>query len=207
MRLSDVFNTLATGELSNLFLAEGAVEVKPDKKEPVLRSINLALTDLYNRFFLKRKEVEITTSQGVQAYAINDPLLIEIHKVVFNGRELCINKPNGYHLLSVNTLVLKDKPEDNQIIEVIYKAKHKTLTQEDVDNDVEIELPDIYLNALCLFIGSRVYTSIVNQLDGDLNESNRYAQRYMQEIAMLNDRGVDVDSFEEMWLFDERGFI
>lgn len=207
MRLSDVFNTLATGELSNLFLAEGAVEVKPDKKEPVLRSINLALTDLYNRFFLKRKEAEITTSQGVQAYVINDPLLIEIHKVVFNGRELCINKPSGYHLLSVDTLVLKDKPEDNQIIEVVYKAKHKTLIQEDIDNDVEIELPDIYLNALCLFIGSRVYTSIVNQLDGDLNESNRYAQRYMQEIAMLNDQGVDVDSFEEMWLFDERGFI
>lgn len=207
MRLSDVFNTLATSELSNLFLAEGTVEIKPNKKEVVLRSINLALTDLYNRFFLKRKEVKITTSQGVQAYTINDPLLIEIHKVIFNGRELCINKPNGYHLLAVNTLVLKDKPDDNQIIEAIYKAKHKILTQDDIDNDVEIELPDIYLNALCLFIGSRVYTSMVNQLDGDLNESNRYAQKYMQEIAMLNDQGVDVDGFEEMWLFNDKGFI
>lgn len=207
MRLSDVFNTLATSELSNLFLAEGTVEIKPNKKEVVLRSINLALTDLYNRFFLKRKEIKITTSQGVQAYTINDPLLIEIHKVIFNGRELCINKPNGYHLLAVNTLVLKDKPDDNQTIEVIYKAKHKILTQDDIDNDVEIELPNIYLNALCLFIGSRVYTSMVNQLDGDLNEANRYAQKYMQEIAMLNDQGVDVDGFEEMWLFNDKGFI
>lgn len=207
MKLSHIFDTLATGELSNLFLAEGATEIKPNKKEPVLRSINLALTDLYQRFFLKRKVQELITSKGVLAYTINDPDFIEIHKVSLNGVELDINREGGYHLLSVNTLVLKDKPEDNEIIEVIYKAKHRTLTREDINLDSEVELPDVYLNALCLFIGSRVYTSIVNQLDGDLNESNRYAQRYIQEIAMLTDKGVDVDDFNEMWLFHDRGFI
>lgn len=207
MKLSHIFDTLATGELSNLFLAEGATEIKPNKKEPVLRSINLALTDLYQRFFLKRKVQELITSKGVLAYTINDPDFIEIHKVSLNEVELDINREGGYHLLAVDTLVLKDKPEDNEIIEVIYKAKHRTLTQEDIDLDSEVELPDVYLNALCLFIGSRLYTSIVNQLDGDLNESSRYAQRYMQEIAMLTDKGVDVDDFDEMWLFHDRGFI
>ena len=63
------------------------------------------------------------------------------------------------------------------------------------------------MNALLSFIASRLYTSIVNHLDGDLNESNRYAQRYVQEIQLLERQGIDVDDLHQHTWFNQRGFI
>ena len=59
MKLSEIFNALASGELANLHLADSANTIFDEKKEIVLRSINLGLTDLYTRFYLKRKTKEL----------------------------------------------------------------------------------------------------------------------------------------------------
>ena len=40
-----------------------------------------------------------------------------------------------------------------------------------------------------------------------LNESNRYAQRYVQEIQLLERQGIDVDDLHQHTWFNQRGFI
>lgn len=211
MQLSDIFSTLASGELANRFMADGGKEIKPDKKEVVLRSINLGLSDLYNRFNLKRNKVEIQADgkKKVFNFEVILPDFLEILSVYHkhNGFVYEPNREHGYRLLAPHIIEFMDTPNQHEQIIVEYKAKHRRLTEEDILLNSKVELPEVYLNALCLFIGSRLYTSIVNQLDGDLNESNRYAKRYQEEIQTLIDSGVDYDDFDEMWLFDVRGFI
>ena len=99
--------------------------------------------------------------------------------------------------------VKADKPT---VVTIEYKASHRKLTEEDILEDSEVDLPLSYLNALLYFIGSRMYVSVVNQLDGDLNESARYASMYQAELLTLTNQGIDVDHLNNNDWFYERGF-
>lgn len=205
MRLSEIFNHLACGELANLHLSDNAKSIFDDKKEIVLRSINLGLLDLYTRFYLKRKSKELSVDKSTLVYVLDEDECIEITDVSLGLGKLYLHL--DYELLNTKTIKLKEYPQDKAILTISYKARHKTLTQQDINDDTDVELPVSYMNALFSFIASRLYTSIVNQLDGDLSESNRYAQRYVQEIQLLNEQGIDVDNLHEHDWFNQRGFI
>ena len=203
MRLSEIFDALASGELSNLNLAEGGVQIKPDKLEVVLRSINLGLVDLYTRFLLKTNKLKVPVIDT--PIVINTDDFIEVLEVYSELKSLT---KYTYSLSSHNVLQLKIYDWGNYINQfaiIEYKAKHRLLTVEDIALNSEVELPLPYLNALLYFIGSRLYTSIVNQLDGDLNESIRYTQKYQAEIAMLKEQGIDVDGLDDHHWFTDRG--
>lgn len=205
MKISNILTALATGELSNLFLADNKLTIKPDKIDRVVSTLNLGLTDIYTRFFLKRKVICIDLNKNQKEYTITEADLIEIIKVTKNNCELILN--TDYMLLNQNTIFMTGLIGDNESIEVIYKANHKPINKQDIEHDRDIELPISYLNLLLYFSASRLYTSIVNQLDGDLNESVRYTQKYLEELNMLTNQGIDVDNLNEFSLFTQRGFI
>lgn len=73
--------------------------------------------------------------------------------------------------------------------------------------DDELPLPMMYHNALGLYIASRLFKSMDNQLDGDVNESTRYYQAYIQEVQLLENRGYELDRQPQKDLFHQRGFI
>ena len=195
MRLSDIFDALGSGELANLHLVENNTII-PDKLPIVLNAINLALTDLHTKFLLKRELVKITIEPTIETYKITNGDFIEVLNSDMNGIQ--------YSLLNPNTLYVKaDKPT---VVTIEYKASHRKLTEEDILEDSEVDLPLSYLNALLYFIGSRMYVSVVNQLDGDLNESARYASMYQAELLTLTNQGIDVDHLNNNDWFYERGF-
>ena len=195
MRLSDIFDALGSGELANLHLVENN-SIIPDKLPIVLNAINLALTDLHTKFLLKRELVKINIEPIIDTYKITNGDFIEVLNSDMNGIQ--------YSLLNPNTLYVKaDKPT---VITIEYKASHRKLTEEDILEDSEVDLPLSYLNALLYFIGSRMYVSVVNQLDGDLNESARYASMYQAELLTLTNQGIDVDNLNNNDWFYERGF-
>ncbi len=195
MRLSDIFDALGSGELANLHLVENN-SIIPDKLPIVLNAINLALTDLHTKFLLKRELVKINIEPTIDTYKITNGDFIEVLNSDMNGIQ--------YSLLSPNTLYVKaDKPT---VVTIEYKASHRKLTEEDILEDSEVDLPLSYLNALLYFIGSRMYVSVVNQLDGDLNESARYASMYQAELLTLTNQGIDVDHLNNNDWFYERGF-
>ena len=195
MRLSDIFDALGSGELANLHLVENNTII-PDKLPIVLNAINLALTDLHTKFLLKRELVKINIEPTIETYKITNGDFIEVLNSDMNGIQ--------YSLLNPNTLYVKaDKPT---VVTIEYKASHRKLTEEDILEDSEVDLPLSYLNALLYFIGSRMYVSVVNQLDGDLNESARYASMYQAELLTLTNQGIDVDRLNNNDWFYERGF-
>lgn len=195
MRLSDIFDALGSGELVNLHLVENN-SIIPDKLPIVLNAINLALTDLHTKFLLKRELVKINIEPTIDTYKITNGDFIEVLNSDMNGIQ--------YSLLNPNTLYVKaDKPT---VVTIEYKASHRKLTEEDILEDSEVDLPLSYLNALLYFIGSRMYVSVVNQLDGDLNESARYASMYQAELLTLTNQGIDVDHLNNNDWFYERGF-
>ena len=195
MRLSDIFDALGSGELANLHLVENN-KIIPDKLPIVLNAINLALTDLHTKFLLKRELVKINIEPTIETYKITNGDFIEVLNSDMNGIQ--------YSLLNPNTLYVKaDKPT---VVTIEYKASHRKLTEEDIAEDSEVDLPLSYLNALLYFIGSRMYVSVVNQLDGDLNESARYASMYQAELLTLTNQGIDVDHLNNNDWFYERGF-
>lgn len=220
--LQEVYDYLASGELSNLFMADGGLGtgvLKDKYKAVVNKSIYLGLTDLHSRFVLRKdsayRKVEkdngklmvkvtnlLVSRDGLEINLIADNF-VEVLKVYINDRELHINTDNGYVLLATHRIKLSSPIADTDTITIEHQANHSPID----DSTTHIELPRMYLNALCYFIASRLYTSIVNQLDGDLNESNRYAQKYHQEIMMLESKGYDVDNQNEMCLFHIKGFI
>lgn len=201
MRVSELFHTLAVGELHNLSYSQPDGTIKPEKRLNLLNSINLGLSDLYGRFLLKTKQVILPYQEN---YYIDDKELIEILNINCDGLDLT------YHLTQNNKFTI-DVPDclKNKLfsITVDYKAGHTWLTQQDINDDTDITLPNDYLNALLYFVASRLYTSMPNQLDGDLQEHNRYAQKYHQEITRLTNIGTDIDGLNQHNLFHAKGFI
>lgn len=72
MKLSEVFNQLTSGEFSQLHLG-GAVqgEIPPEKYNTVVDHINLGLTTLYTRFYLKEGRVNLSLIAGRLVYPIH----------------------------------------------------------------------------------------------------------------------------------------
>lgn len=206
MKLSYIFEMLASGELGNLHLVEeDKLSIKPDKALIIVRNINAALNDLHTRFTLKKNTVDIPIIVGEDTYEIVADDFIELLDVYEDGLPMTAGK--HYVLLSPNRIKFKDKLGILSVISVEYKAKHRVLSEVDITMDSEVSLPDSYLNALMYFIASRLYTSVVNRLDGDLNEGAAYMSKYLAEVALLADQGIDVDEFIPMDNFNSRGFV
>ena len=195
MKLSEIFLTLADSEVSNLGFVDNG-EILPESLPKILRAINLGLVDMHTRFLLRKKRITVDLVPDQMQYTIAEPDFVEI---------LTSSLPNiDKSLLSPNTFyAIVDAPTR---ITVEYKATLPPLTEADIIADSNVELPIAYLNALLYFIGSRMLMSIPNQMDGDINEGTRYTQKYMEELAMLAQQSVDVDSVYENNWFNERGF-
>lgn len=96
-------------------------------------------------------------------------------------------------------------PYDFAVYQLVCHTAMGTNTQLQLDD--ELPLPMVYHNALGLYIASRLLKSIDNQLDGDINETTRYYQAYIQEIQMLENRGYELDRQPQKELFTIKGFI
>ncbi|HDU7846651.1 hypothetical protein [Acinetobacter baumannii] len=69
MKLSDVFDQLAYGELSSLSLAVDG-EVEPREVNKIITHVNLGLTELHKRFVLKRKTLTLQTLADKSRYVL-----------------------------------------------------------------------------------------------------------------------------------------
>lgn len=206
MKLSYIFEMLASGELGNLHLVEeDKLSIKPDKALIIVRNVNAALNDLHTRFTLKKNVVDVPVIVGEDTYEIDTDDFIEVLDIYQDG--LAMGAGTQYVMLSPNRIKFKDKLGILSTISVEYKAKHRVLSEVDITMDSEVNLPDSYLNALMYFIASRLYTSAVNRLDGDLNEGTTYMSKFLAEVALLTNQGIDVDEFIPMDNFNSRGFV
>lgn len=205
MKLSYLLEALASGELSNLNLAEDNINIKPEKKVIVLRAINRGLADLHSRFTLRKAYTSIDVVLDKDGYMVSAPDFIEISDIYLNDKRLI--EGADYRLLGTQQFEVKHKLGLLDDLRVEYKAGHQVLTELDLDFDSEVNLPSPYLNALLYFVANCLISPRQNQLDGDMNEGNIYARKYQDEIVMLTHQGIDVDTLTEHSMFSRKGFL
>lgn len=76
MVLQDLFDTLASGEFSNLALGQGVTgSIKEDAYPKVVSAINRSLLSLYQKFLLKKKRVYLVQQNGITRYYLRTKYL------------------------------------------------------------------------------------------------------------------------------------
>ena len=232
MTLSDVFDQLAYGEFSKIFLGESGA-IPQASWNRIIAHINLGLTELYKRFDLKQVELPVEVLAGTLDYDLKEggDFIEILHvfnsdnvEIPLNNRVTAINKEWGaaqavvdrVHInvpsvLSVNPQMLP------QVLTVVYKAGHVPIPKiADADLDgfdltgVQIDLPVTYLEALLYFVASRIFNPMdLSNVVGrqPFHSGNNYYSKYEAACAQLMTKGLDISESLETGLFQRKGFI
>lgn len=154
MKLSEIFNQLTYGELSQIHLGGADTGVIDEANYPkILAHINLGLTALHTRFPLKEGRLKLQTRPGMVTYPLNSRFAVcntrsrevirtiqdtasdsfkdDIHKVerVYqNTQELGLNdEANPLSCFTPSAHVLRvptEVAEEGALLQVVYRANH-----------------------------------------------------------------------------------
>lgn len=212
MLLSDIFDTLAYGELSALALASGG-EIAREDMPKLVNHINRGVLELHKRFSLKRDTFTFTTEVGVLRYQLDKlcPNIIEVLRVFGHSEHppkdeeivkvshfKYMNPEIPLCYLMVSPTIIRFNKTANVLTDftVEYKATPARIKVDDFDTfdptKVEVDLPMTHLEALSLFIASRVIAPIANNL-GSPQENMNYQAMYEQACQALTVQGLDVE--------------
>ena len=110
-------------------------------------------------------------------------------------------------LLKTNLFKFKTAPEEVDTFTIEYSALPTKLVYVN-DTDIDVELTDMYLPALLMFIGSRFASPVGISFDANRSSMDiNYLQQYEAECQRLEMLGLDVGTDLDTDLFSERGFI
>lgn len=206
MNTQDVINALMAVELSNTpYIDKETMNVKPERLPSLINSINLGLIQLYTRFLLKKEYETLLTYEDINHYTFNPENLIEILHIYNSlGEEQNTDGSSGIVKVSLKHLYFINPTDDSYMIQ--YRARHPKIYPD--ESEVELELPDIYLNALIYFVASRIFTSTTTSLDSNGNaQITNYTRLFEQECQRLLSQGVDINEDLPTNLFHQRGFV
>lgn len=221
MYLQEVFDQLSSGELSQTNLGT----ITEDSWPRVVMHINLGLTDLFKRFFLREGRVALAFVSGETAYQISGSSVLKIEKVLTDADvELALNdSEDPWALTTTDTApVTLTIPEDivEQAVDlpeklvtagltVVYRARHPKIDYTTPTFDPEtypLLLPDTHLQALLYFVASRVLSPMgMGQTEGVTGTN--YWRRYEAECARLLGDGTQLDRNTGFDKLRNRGFV
>ena len=196
-------------------IKEGFVNVKLDKDVDVY--------ELHSRHSLLSPSLP-----GVPKYLLDTPSARftnnanKIERIVsVKGAEFPFNVPGNkfsFNLLSLNSFKVPAALFDEQssleekykgdVITVYYRVGHTPLMDRTifVEPEVtEIDIPDIYVEALLYFIASRVHNPI--GISKEFHEGNNYAAKYEAECQRLEAKGLQMNESFEMSRFTRNGWV
>ncbi len=96
MRLSEIFDHLSYGELSQVHIGEGDGEgITPENRHRMITHVMLGLTDLHRRFQLREAETLVHLSPGLTLYTLDEPDLLKIEQVHTPDKALSLDDGSG----------------------------------------------------------------------------------------------------------------
>ena len=220
MKLSEIFNHLSSGELSQVALGQQVSGELPDQSQVYLiSSINLGLTALHKRFFLREGEVEFELSSAGTVYNLQQDDIHKIEKVfTAEGYELSLNNaadPYSCYTPSMGTLRVPDSfiyaqetlPDNlkTTMLKVVYRANHPIIGEVSDPERYNIALPYSHLEALLYFVASRVHNPI--GMVNEFNAGNSWAAKYEVECARLEGQGNYIDIQQDNTKLSQKGFV
>lgn len=227
MKLSDILDALASGELHTLNCVDNGV-VDASQYPRVIRAINRGLLKLGTRFTLKKAFVELHTQAGQQAYALRedevgttlfdtpaypfkDNRFKEVIRITDKDGELC-HTDGSYNLVqtSLTTLYFQTAIQHEVLLVHYSKFLDPVQIQTPLDPEtIEVDLPLAYLNALIYYVASTFYAPTLGGLDLQqrANVDVNYLNLYEAECTNLTAQGLDVQEDVTTDVFQHRGFV
>jgi hypothetical protein len=209
MKLSEFYSYLTYGELANLKVGGKDVGgIYPQHADEVTSYIQQGLTDIHTRFQLKYNEVIIDLDESITMYrltrdyaqtntgstqsikyisdSVDNPFTEDVLSIeeVYDelGNELYRNNETKeasvftpqYNILQV------PEPSDETSLSIVYKADHDKLDTSSTDpENLEINVPTIFIRPLALYVGSLAQSAVGTP------EANQIAFSKMQEYTAL----------------------
>lgn len=225
MNLEEVFNTLATHELSLSREANAeSTQIQAAHLNRVLLTVNNGLGALYRQFNLKTKIKEITFIDGVRAYNVDeDKDVIEITEITdLHGTRIPVRE--AIHLdetcmlgkfyvrkMSLTNLVFGEDVLGNGAY-IKYRCKHPKIMAIDENTNlssIELELPEAYLDALVYYCAHKLTTARDPQAvmtRSPFHVGNNYKALYETELGKMLMEGNDIEPYIENTRFNMNGF-
>lgn len=245
MVLQDIFDAMSFGEFSQISLGgQDSGVINEHNWNILIPHINLGLTDLHKRFYIREGRVKLNLLPQKTMYRLhsNHALtnrnnryekyildskeapyqddLLKIEKVLAKGTELHLNDLGdkwsvitlGVDLLKLPDELITEKQHpdywNTKELEIIYRANHPKISIPlgfFNPSREEVQLPEAFLNALVLFVASRVFFPI--GLQNEQRISTNYAAKYEAECLSLIHQGVDLNRMETHYKFSDNGWI
>lgn len=220
MKLSEIFSHLSNGELSQIALGQSVSgELTEQSQSYLISSINLGLTALHKRFFLREGELEFEISSAGTIYDLQRDDIHKIEKVfTAEGVELGLNNaadPYSCYTPSMGVLRIPDAfvyaqetlPDNlkTSLIKVIYRANHPIIGEVFDPESYSISLPYSHLEALLYFVASRVHNPI--GMTNEFHAGNSWAAKYEVECARLEGQGIYIDVQQDNDKLSQKGFV
>lgn len=234
MQVSELFQKLSYGELSNLAVGmDGAGSIAVASQPKIITYTNEALLRLFSRFVLRENDLTIQTRDWITNYkflranafsnpspavgaeiyildTLSEPYEEDLIRVLalYNseGRELPLNDiGNPRSMFTPQPNVLQvPSPTAGGIVAVIYQARHPELPTNTLES--VIELPVVLEPALRAYIAYQVYSSMNGQ------EHSAKAAEYMNKYDAVCREVLDRDlvsssSSTTTHKFQDRGFV
>lgn len=236
MILLDILKDLTYGELAglaigNLVMEEFDNEPDPHQYERIVSYINLGLTEIYKRFFLRSREIDIQQYEQLNTYKLHsdfaqsnvaslepikyivdtadDPFQDDILKVeeVYDeeGTKLSLNDITDEY--SVYTpaynIIQIPYPSDTATCSVQYRANHPKIPVALTTDPatVEVEIPNSLYIALLQYVGYRA------NLLSNPERSVDYWQQFEKSCAHVDRLGLEVQGEPGDWRFDDHGWV
>lgn len=217
MFLSEIFDTLTYGELAQLSLGSPEYgKVTPANYPKLITNINSGLIELYKRFSLSTKDVNIDLYEHINAYTLNteflesnaestqpykylsdssfkpftnDILLIE---AVFNeaGDEYPINESEEEYSVftpAYNVIQVPFAQTGNTISATYRAAPEKIPTIIDDPATTQVPLPDTFLECIVAYVVSKIHAS---GPAGENNQAGMYWNKFVTACELIKTEGL-----------------
>lgn len=235
MKLSDIFDQLTHGELSQVFIGGGETQgITEENRAAIIAHINLGLTELHKRFFLKEGKVKIIPQEGRLTYLLDRKYaksnerstetkyiddserkftddLLKIETVLdHKGCEFPLNnkdEPFSVFTPTYNMVVLPED-HDSEYVTVVYRANHEHLDDMAAmypPEMVDVNIPQSHLWPLLLFVASRVMNPI--GINNEFHEGNNYAAKFEEACQRLEQQNYQVDTLNSNTRLERGGWV
>lgn len=220
MRLSTIFSQMETTELNQLSCVDTTTKkIKPDKYQAIVDVMNQGLVDLNTRFKFQIGTVVVPIDPAVAVYDLTKfdsqvkGRFMQLHDVKDDcGNTVPVNTftDRGVNFRSALVMEVPDylrRVYPLRSVTVEYRALPKKIGDcfGDIDPEmIEVDLPVMYVWALCLYVASRLHTP-VGLTDGTYR-TNAFLGLYNAECNRLEEAGFDLDFQQDMGHFQRGGW-
>jgi len=238
MKLIDILKDLTYGELSglsigNLIPGEAENEPDPHEYEQIVSYINLGLTEIYKRFFLRSKEIYIDLQEQLSTYKLHsnyaqqnltspiplidryiadtalDPFVDDILKVeeVYDeeGTKLSLNDVTDEYsaFTPAYNMVQIPYPADGLTYAVQYRANHPRIVATLATDAALVEVE--IPNSL--YAALLQYVGYRANLRTNPDKSADFWQQFKRTCDEVDQYGLEVQGEPGDWRFDDHGWV